>query len=305
MSMRNHFPVSPSICVLGSANMDLIVQQPWLPRPGETIAGKGFSVVPGGKGLNQAIAAVRAGAHVEFLGAVGSDAFGSELRACLADEGVGTDGLIEVATPTGVAQVSVTDDGENSIVVVAGANALIEPRADQLLVHIQNAGYLMSQLERPYPLVLGAMRLAHEVGTVTALTPAPAHSMKHELLQFVDILLLNAHEARDLAGEEDEHRAARQLSQQVGLVIMTRGPLGVIAAQDGQIIHELSGEPVKAIDTTGAGDTFAGYFVAMLASGRELGEALAIASRAAGISVTRHGASTSIPRAHEVSGASG
>ena len=114
-----------AIVVLGSANIDLVVRQPRLPRPGETMFGSDFTTVPGGKGLNQAVAAARAGGDVGFLGAVGRDAFGEQLRRCLRDDGVDTDGLAEVDAPTGTAHIAVLDGGENAIVVVSGANAAI------------------------------------------------------------------------------------------------------------------------------------------------------------------------------------
>src|ERR1700754_1610921 len=155
------------IAVLGSANMDLVVQQPRLPHPGETIFGSGFSTVPGGKGLNQAVAAARAGGDVEFLGAVGTDAFGSELRDCLRREGIGVDGLAMVAGPTGTAHISVLDGGENTIVVVSGANVVQTALDDATRDRIAAASYLVVQFERPVGLVAEALAFARERGITT------------------------------------------------------------------------------------------------------------------------------------------
>src|SRR4051794_34531453 len=161
------------IIVLGSANMDLVVRQPRLPGPGETMFGTSFSTVPGGKGLNQAVAAARAGGDVAFLGAVGRDAFGDELRACLTREGVDVAGLVDVDSPTGIAQISVVDGGENSIVVVSGANDAITSLDEAALAGIDEGCYLVAQFERPIELVREALDFARRMAGTTVLTPAP------------------------------------------------------------------------------------------------------------------------------------
>jgi len=289
-----------AIVVLGSANLDLVVRQPRLPKPGETMFGSDFTTVPGGKGLNQAVAAARAGGDVGFLGAVGRDAFGEQLRRCLRDDGVDTDGLAEVDAPTGTAHISVLDGGENAIVVVSGANAAITTLDENSQRRIEGAQYLVAQLERPIELIGEAFVVARGLGIQTVLTPAPVQPIDHALLQLVDVLIPNAQEACELAGVADEAGAAIALSRMAGLVVMTRGPRGALVAREGVVVAEVPAREVVAVDTTGAGDTFAGVLVARLAAGADLDAALEAATVAASISVTRPGATTSMPSWDEI-----
>lgn len=288
------------IIVLGSGNMDLVVRQPRLPHPGETLFGASFTTVPGGKGLNQAVAAVRAGASVGFIGAVGRDPFGDELRSRLRQDGVDTRGLAVVEASTGTAHVSVLDGGENSIVVVPGANDSVVALDDEAKKDIREASFLLAQFERPSVLILEAFRAAREARVTTVLTPAPVREINKELLALVDILVPNAQEACELAGVTDEEVAAKTLSQKVGLVVMTRGSRGAVVAREGEIIRTVPAVPARAIDTTAAGDTFVGTFIAMLAEGMQLEGALTAATVAASISVTREGASSSMPTREEI-----
>jgi ribokinase len=289
-----------AIVVLGSANMDLVVRQPRLPRPGETMFGSDFATVPGGKGLNQAVAAARAGGDVGFLGAIGRDAFGDELRRCLRDDGVDTGGLTEVDAPTGTAHIAVLDGGENAIVVVSGANAAITELDDASQRRIEDARYLVAQFERPIELISEAFVVARGLGIQTVLTPAPVQPIDPALLQLVDVLIPNAQEACELAAIQDETEAAIALSRSVGLVVMTRGSRGALVAREGAVVAEIPAREVTAVDTTGAGDTFAGVLVARLAAGAELDAALRAATVAASISVTRPGATTSMPTWDEI-----
>ncbi|HEV7742877.1 MAG TPA: ribokinase [Pseudolysinimonas sp.] len=289
-----------AIVVLGSANMDLVVRQPRLPHPGETMFGSSFDTIPGGKGLNQAVAAARAGGDVGFLGAIGRDAFGDALRQCLQNDGIDTSGLTEVDAPTGTAHISVLDGGENAIVVVSGANASL-PGLDRESRHrIEAARYLVAQFERPIDLITDAFVLAHGLGITTVLTPAPVTTVDPELLKLTDILIPNAAEACELAGVADETAAAIALSRSAGLVVMTRGSRGALVARDGAVVTEVAPRKVEAVDTTAAGDTFAGVLVAFLAEGATLERALEAATVAASISVTRPGASTSMPVRAEI-----
>ncbi|WP_294178245.1 ribokinase [uncultured Schumannella sp.] len=293
----------PHIAVLGSANLDFVVTQPRLAKPGETIFGHDFVTVPGGKGLNQAVAAARAGGNVAFLGAVGADDAGRVLRACLDAEGIDLSGLIEVAGATGTAHIAVVDDGENSIVVVPGANAAVTELDDVTRSHIAGASALVLQLERPLELVAEALAFARASGVRTVLTPAPARPLAPELLGLVDILVPNAGEACELAGVDDELVAARALSQQAATVIMTRGAHGSVIARAGEVIAEVPARRVNAVDTTAAGDTFVGALIARLTAGDELDDAVRTASVAASITVTRPGATSSIPTWDEVAAA--
>ena len=291
-----------SIVVLGSANMDLVVRQPRLPEPGETIFGSAYSAVPGGKGLNQAVAAARAGGSVAFLGAVGPDAFGAQLRATLVADGVDVSRLTEASAETGTAHIAVVDGGENSIVVVPGANAAISSLSADDVAPIAAAGYLLAQFERPLGLVAEGLRVAREHGVTTVLTPAPVQELPTGLLELVDILVPNALEARQLSGLDDEVAAAVALSAG-RTVVMTRGSDGVLVARDGAIVHDLPARRVEAVDTTGAGDTFTGVLVARLSLGDDLATALAAASVGASISVTRAGATSSMPAWAEIAAA--
>jgi ribokinase len=256
--------------------------------------------VPGGKGLNQAVAAARAGGDVGFLGAVGRDAFGDALRHCLEQDGIDTHGLVEVDEPTGTAHISVLDGGENAIVVVSGANAAITELDDAAKRRIEDARYVVAQFERPLELIGEAFVLARGLGIQNVLTPAPVQPVDHALLQLVDILIPNAQEACELAGVEDETEAAVALSRTVGMVVMTRGSRGALVARDGAVLTEVAPRKVEAVDTTAAGDTFAGVLIAFLAEGAALEDALDAATVAASISVTRPGASTSMPTRAEI-----
>jgi ribokinase len=297
-----------SLVVLGSANLDLVVRQPRLPQPGETMFGTSFATVAGGKGLNQAIAAARAGADVAFLGAVGRDAFGAQLREALRADGVATDGLIDVDGATGTAHIAVMDDGENSIVIVPGANAAVTRLDDEARTAVTGARYLVAQLERPLTVVAEAFALAREAGVRTVLTPAPVQALDPALLADTDILVPNSGEARALAGVDDDRAAAAALSLAVGvsagtpagIVVMTRGPHGATVARGGEIVADVAPRVVDAVDTTGAGDTFVGVLVARLSLGDTQERALRAATVAASLAVTRPGASTSMPHWAEV-----
>jgi len=288
------------IAVLGSANMDLVVRQPRLPRPGETMFGAAFDTVPGGKGLNQAIAAARVGGEVAFLGALGGDAFGRELRVTLGAAGVDTDAVAVVEAPTGTAHISVLDGGENAIVVVPGANGVDLELDEAQRSVIRAARFLVVQFERPLGLVAEAVAFARSVGVATVVTPAPVLPLPEGFLQDVDILVPNAAEACALAAVDDETDAARALSRSAGLVVVTRGPRGALVARGGEVIAEVPAHPVTPVDTTGAGDTFTGVLVARLAAGDTEQAALRAASVAAALSTTRPGASPSAPGWSEV-----
>lgn len=289
-----------TLAVLGSANLDLVVRQPRLPHPGETMFGSSFTTVAGGKGLNQAIAAARAGGEVAFLGAVGRDAFGEQLREALRADGVATDGLVDVDQPTGTAHIAVMDDGENSIVIVPGANAAVSRLDEAARAAVTRARYLVAQLERPLALVAEAFALARSAGVRTVLTPAPVQPLDPALLADTDILVPNSGEACALTGLADDRDAAAELSRSVGLVVLTRGPRGAAVARGGEIVADVEPRIVEAVDTTGAGDTFVGVLVARLSLGDTQERALRAATVAASLAVTRPGASTSMPHWAEV-----
>lgn len=293
------------IAVLGSANMDLVVRQARLPRPGETIFGSSFSTVPGGKGLNQAVAAARLGAEVDFLGMVGADPYGAQLRNLLAAEGIGTEGLATSPEPTGTAHVSVLDSGENSIVVVSGANAAVTGLDSGQRGTIATAACLVIQCELPVPVLSLAIDTARANGVFTVLTPSPVVPLPAGLLAAVDLVVPNRLEATELTGESDPTLAAESLSSGKRWAIVTLGADGAVVAYDGTALGLAPARPVHAVDTTAAGDTFVGALVARLASvsGRgeaEMVEAVRWATVASSISVTRPGATSSMPTFAEV-----
>lgn len=287
------------IVVVGSANLDLVVRQPRLPRPGETMFGTAFTTVAGGKGLNQAVAAARAGGDVAFVGAVGRDPFGLQLRERLAGDGIELSALRTVDEPTGTAHIAVLDGGENSIVVVPGANGAVDALDAAGAAAIDAARFVVAQFERPLPLIRSAFERARATGATTVLTPAPVTD-PGDLLELTDLLIPNAGEACELAGLDDPQEAARALSRRAATVVMTRGGEGALIARGGDVIAEVPARRVEPVDTTAAGDTFTGVLVARLAAGDDLPEAAWAASVAASIAVTRPGASSSMPVWNEV-----
>lgn len=203
---------------------------------------------------------------------------------------------------TGIAQISVTDDGENTIVIVPGANAHAS-LADEDRALIAGASHLVVQLERPALLLAEAMRFARAHGVTTVLTPAPARSGIDELIDLSDVLVPNEGEAMLLSGETDAEAAAIALSRRAGIVVVTLGGRGAIVAEAGQVLQRVAARPVEPVDTTGAGDTFVGVMVAWLDAGRALSEALDAATAAASIAVTRYGAADSMPVLAEIEAA--
>jgi ribokinase len=290
----------PRIAVLGSANMDLVAYVPVPPRRGETVTGREFRTVPGGKGANQAIAAARAGAAVRFLGAVGGDAFGAELAATLRSAGCDTSRLRTVPGSTGTAHIVVDDEGGNSIVVVPGANGTVTALADADVAALAGCDALLLQLELPMPAVLAGARAAHRAGIPVVLTPAPAVPLPDELLDAVDLLVPNQHEAAALTGAPDPARAAELLLARVGEVVVTLGGAGSLYLRRGAPPLRVPAWPVSAVDTTAAGDAFCGALAVARAEGREMPTALEFASAAAALSVQRAGASSSMARRDEI-----
>ncbi|NKY84563.1 ribokinase [Nocardia veterana] len=270
------------IAVVGSINMDLVTRTRRRPRAGETVLGTAFDTVPGGKGANQAIAARRAGAEVDFVGAVGTDVFGPALRKVLEDNEVGTAGLRTVEGASGTATIVVDESGENTIIVVGGANAELSglTAADRDVVAA--ADILLCQLEIPLPTVIEAARCARDHDTLVLLNPSPARSLPPSLWQSVDIAVVNEGEAAQL---DSELRA-------VPHVLVTRGGDGATyRGPDGELTHP--GVRVEVVDTTGAGDTFTGALAAHWHDGPAA--ALAWACTAGALATTIVGATASIP----------
>ncbi|MGW1719038.1 ribokinase [Streptomyces sp. NPDC002156] len=290
------------IAVLGSTNMDLVAYVGKAPQRGETVTGREFRTVPGGKGANQAVAAARSGADVSMIGAVGNDTYGTQLRSTLEHSGVDTDHLRTVEGPSGTAHIVVDDEGGNAIVVIPAANGTVIALAPGDEGLIATADALLLQLEIPLTAVIEGAQAAHRHGVRTILTPAPAQPMPPELLAVTDLLVPNQHEATALTGLTDPHQAAIALLDQVPEVVVTLGPAGSLYATRGAepVTLTVPAPPVTAVDSTGAGDTFVGALAVALAEGRPMPDALAWASAAGALSVQRPGASASMPYRSEI-----
>ncbi len=290
------------IVVVGSLNMDLVVRAPRHPQPGETILGGDFRTFPGGKGANQAVAAARLGAAVQMIGRVGADAFGDALLQTLAQDGVNTAHVRrDQETPTGVALITLNAAGQNAIVVAPGANARVTPQ-DVVAAQAALAGaaVLLLQLECPLPAVAKAIELAKQHRAQVVLNPAPAQPLDAALLSQVDYLLPNQNELALLTGLGDIRPAMSRL-QAVGVrrVVVTLGEEGVLVAEGGSEVH-LPAHGVTVVDTTAAGDAFAGAFAVALLEGHSTRQAAAWGNAAGALAVTRAGAQPSLPRRDEL-----
>jgi ribokinase len=299
---------APRITVLGSINMDLVFSAPRLPGLGETLTGSGFRQVPGGKGANQAVAAARQGGDVRFIGMVGADGFGSASLRALAAEGIDCAAIGTADQPTGVACVMVDDNGANSIVVVAGANAALDvKRVDAASALIDAGDWLICQLESPIDSVAAAFELARAGGARIVFNPAPVPAAPlPDSLIGVDYLVVNETEAGQLtdlavADAASATKAATVLrSRGAGTVLVTMGAQGVLVADGVAADRFLPALVVDAVDTTAAGDTFVGALTVALGRGLAVDEAVGEAQAAAAVSVTRMGAQSSIPTRAEM-----
>lgn len=303
--------MKPAIVVVGSLNMDFLVRVEHLPAPGETVLGREFRMIPGGKGANQACAAGKLARDpvVRMVGRVGYDLFADQLKASLAAAGVDVSAVAGTrAQPTGVALIAVEESGQNSIVVASGANHVFSASdVPGCRASFEGARWALLQLETPLPAVAAALALAREAGARTILDPAPAQPLALELLRSVDILTPNESEAFLLLGEplrrvhpgEARELARRVLELGPAAVVLKLGDQGCLYRDPHCEIHS-PGFRVQAVDTTAAGDTFNGALAVALTEGCELGVALRFANAAAALSVTRPGAQASIPARAEV-----
>ncbi|WP_298454885.1 PfkB family carbohydrate kinase [uncultured Cellulomonas sp.] len=284
------------VAVVGSVNVDVVVRVPHLPGPGQTLLASGLTRGAGGKGANQAVAAARAGgAATAFVGVVGRDDDGAVLRTALADAGVVTDALSESDEPTGTALICVSDDGENVIVVVGGANAGWQRLSAAQRAAVAAADVVLAQLEVPVDVVLQAAAVRRPAARFV-LNAAPARELPAALWAAVDVLVVNEHEARDLADGVPLADALAVLGSRVPALVVTLGAAGCTVVVDGERT-DVPGTPVAAVDTTGAGDTFCGVLAARLAAGDDLVEAARWGGAAASLAVQRPGAQAAIPTA--------
>ncbi|MET0861982.1 MAG: ribokinase [Microbacterium sp.] len=293
-------PSSAEIVVVGSCNADLLISGGDIPLPGQTVRAERLERAVGGKGLNQAVAAARAGGTVRMLAAIGADADGDHVIEVLENAGVDSALVRRGEVNTGTAVVTVGRDSDNAISVVGGANATFTHLTLDECAVVRAAAAVVLQLELPLPLVTSAAALARESGALVVLTPAPVAPLPRELLKSVNVLLANRHEALLISGAHDLDGALEVLILSVPTVIVTDGSRGCRWATAGGERGHLAAPAVRAVDTTGAGDTFAGYLVAGLVQGRGLAESARRAIDAASLSVQRAGGSPSIPLSEEV-----
>ena len=270
------------VVVVGSCNLDLVSTTTHLPLPGETIRTVAYAEHAGGKGLNQAEACARMGARTAFIGCVGNDSAGTKLRELLDSEGIDTSQLVTVDAPTGRAFITVDASGENTIVIVAGANAHV----GQTAITVPQSKVLLTQLEIPLDVVTQVFAQAHNA--ITVLNPAPAAQLSTDLLSLCDIAVPNETESAALGGTQF------LLGAGVATIVTTLGERGAEISDNTSTVA-VTPYPVNAIDTVGAGDAFVGALCAELARGKTIEHAARIASIAGALATTIHGAVPSLP----------
>ncbi len=276
------------VCVVGSANLDLVATTDRLPGPGETVMGSTYAEFAGGKGLNQAVAASRAGARTAFAGAVGGDDAARQLIAVMDAEFIDRSALVELSdAPTGRALIGVSSSGENSIIVVPGANGRLKP--NDVRAAAGSGRVLLVQREVPAVVVREALAAAKQAGALTILNPAPASRVDEDTLALCDIVIPNEHEVQLLGG------VTTLLDFGVSAVVVTLGSRGAMLCRPGQPVLAIPALRVEAIDTTGAGDAFCGAFAAAMSRGVDIVDALRFASAAGALATTVRGAVPSLP----------
>lgn len=296
------------ITVIGSINLDLTATTARLPEPGETVLGKDFLTAPGGKGANQALAVLRGGAPLRFIGAVGDDTFADQALAELTHDRADLSGVAALPGATGVAAILVDGQGENVIVVVPGANAKVSPQmAEQAVAAMAHTDTLLLQQEVPAETLHAALTAARNQGIRTILNIAPILPETKELAALADIVIANETEFAHLVGGEVPSPAgsAREWARRTGkTLVLTLGPVGALAATpDG--LDEAPAMQVTPVDTVGAGDTFCGFFSAGLDTGSPLGTALRRAAIAGSLACLKSGAQPAIPHKEDVDAVTG
>jgi ribokinase len=301
----------PKILVVGSLNMDLVVRLPALPRPGETLLGGEFATFPGGKGANQAVAAARLGARVSLVGKVGGDAFGEQMLQIIQKEGIDTRFVgVDARSATGVALITVDAQGHNTISIASGANfALTADDVCQAWEQIPEVDLVVMPLETPIETIRTAAQIAHQRHVRAILNPAPAQDLDESLLRLIDVIVPNEIETEFLTGQaiknqDDARKAGVELIKRgVAYVLLTLGESGALLVQGGSedpAFEFIPAFPVRAVDTTAAGDAFVGALATALGEGLELARAAHFANAVAALSVTRPGAQPSLPYRDEV-----
>jgi ribokinase len=297
----------PRVLIVGSANVDLTVALPRLPRPGETVSEGTLLVARGGKGANQAVAARRLGAEVRLMGCVGDDASGRDVRQALAVEGIGVDGLATTTTAaTGTALIVVDAEGRNQIAVAPGANRALTPQdVDRREGDVAWAEVVVVSLEVPLPSARQALQAARRHGVATILNPAPLPERGLDFLDLADYVTPNEGEAARLTGlaltgiADAARVAAAVRARGARHAVLTLGGAGAFADGPGGSVL-VPAFPVSVVDTTGAGDAFNGGLAVGLAERRALGEALRLATATAALACTRRGAQPAMPSRDDV-----
>jgi len=298
----------PTILVVGSINMDLVVRCKTMPAPGETVLGEGFVTSPGGKGANQAVAAARMGASCILIGRVGMDAFGEQLLANMKAEGIDCENVIPTAdAPTGVAMIVVDAQGENAIVVASGANHRLTP--DDIFPRselFEKADIVMLQLELLLPTVRAAIDMARRHGCKVVLDPAPAQRNLCDELYQVDIISPNVSEAELMTGKKaveeriDKLVASDLIERGAQAAVLKLGSRGsMVVTADGHF-YRVPPYKVSVVDTTAAGDAFTAALAVAVGQGKRLREAAKIANAAGALACTTMGAQSAMPTAEQV-----
>jgi ribokinase len=305
---RNNRLITPKmsrIVIIGSSNIDLTVKTSHIPAKGETIFGNNLEMAFGGKGANQAVAACRLGGDVSFIAKTGGDSYGDMMLTNFAKEGLNTDSIIRSAgSSSGLAWICVDECGDNAIIVMPGANGAMTPDDLKPYLHlIQNADYLLMQLEVPMDVVEYAAEVASASGVKVILNPAPAQPLTDSLLSKLFMIVPNEKESQMVCGDQasaDYLQNADILRKRgVKNVIVTLGEKGsYLCGEDGCV--EVPAIKVNAVDTVAAGDTYCGALVVALSEGKTMEEAMMFATKASAVSVTRSGAQPSIPYINEV-----
>lgn len=300
-------PARPSIVVLGGINIDLVTISPRFPEPGETVVGRRFLTYAGGKGANQAVAAARMGADVVMVGRVGDDIFGPQLREGLAAAGVDISGVaVAQGSSSGIAVINIDASAQNRIIQIPGANHTCdEGEADRVRQALANASTLLLQLEVSIDLSLQVAQEAAALGKTVILDPGPVRPLPAEFYHCCWVITPNETEAQALVGFPvvDRASAARAagelLSRGVGIAVIKLGAMGAYYASR-EVGGYVPSFPVRAVDTVAAGDAFNGALAVLLAEGKDLAEAVRVASAAGALAVTKFGAQDSMPTREEV-----
>ena len=295
-----------NICVIGSLNMDLVVNVDTMPKPGQTIIGSNFKEVPGGKGANQAVAMARLNGNVSMIGKVGEDGFGQTLINSLKNDKVDTTYIQTSTGATGVALITVDKNAQNSIVVSPGANFEVkEDDIDNNIEAIKNSDIVVLQLETPLNTIKYALNKAKELNKYTILNPAPAVKLDDEIIKNVDLLTPNETELEIISGvsietEEDIQKAAQiMIEKGVKELIVTLGSKGSLYINKEKSMFKKAYK-VEAVDTTAAGDSYTGALAVALSQDKNIEDAMDFASKVGALSVLKEGAQSSLPTLEDV-----